>query len=137
MDSLVAQTRLTNFEIAAHRRQVAQTQSMIADFERLAADLDREVRAEEDRTRNHDPRNFAYSTAAKSAAQRRDNLIHSIALLRAQLEAAHGALKAALDKSQAMQRDMGDTGGDTGVGRERAETGGGEAADMNHADHAA
>ena len=129
MDSLVAQARLTEFEIAAHRRQVAQTQSMIADFDRLVADLDREVHAEEDRTRNHDPLNFAYSTVAKSAANRRDNLIHSIALLRAQLAAAREALKVALDKSQSMEREMG--------GGERSETGDGEVANMNHANHAA
>ena len=39
MDPLVAQLRLTNFETAACRRRIVQTRTMIADFERLAAEL--------------------------------------------------------------------------------------------------
>ena len=101
MDPLIAHVRLTNFEIAACRRRVAQTRSMIADFERLAAELDREVRAEEDRTGVCDPRHFAYSTVAKAAGLRRDNLLNSIAQLRIQLDTASAALHAALERSRA------------------------------------
>lgn len=100
MNPLIAQVRLTDFEIAACRRRVAQTRGVIADFERLAAELDREVRAEEDRTGNHDPRHFAYSTVAKAAALRRDNLMHSIEQLRIQLGATQAALAVALEKSR-------------------------------------
>jgi flagellar FliJ protein len=100
MDPLIAQVRVTDFEIAACRRKVAQTRAMIADFVRLAAELDREVRAEEDRTNNRDPRHFAYSTVAKAASLRRDNLVHSIEQLRLQLGATHAALEAALAKSR-------------------------------------
>lgn len=99
MDPLIAQLRLTNFEIAACRRRIAQTRGMIADFERLAAELDREVRAEEDRTGIHDPRHFAYSTLAKAASLRRDNLMHSIEQLRIQLGTTQVALAAALEKA--------------------------------------
>lgn len=98
MDPLVAQLRLTNFETAACRRRIVQTRTMIADFERLAAELDCEVRAEEDRTGIHDPRHFAYSTVAKAAGLRRDNLMHSIAQLKIQLDTAHADLEAALEK---------------------------------------
>jgi flagellar FliJ protein len=118
MDPLLAQVRLMDFEIAACQRKVAQTRAMIADFERLAAELDREVRAEEDRTNNHDPRHFAYSTVAKAASLRRDNLMHSIGQLRIQLSATHAALAMALEKSQSAAA-------------------GGEVLAMNHAGHAA
>jgi flagellar FliJ protein len=118
MDPLIAHVRLTDFVTAASRRRVAQTRSMIADFERLAAELDREVRAEEDRTGNHDPRHFAYSTVAKAASLRRDNLMHSIGQLRIQLGTAHAALEAALEKS-------------------RSATVSGEAPAMSHTGHAA
>jgi flagellar FliJ protein len=100
MDSLMAQVRLTDFEIAACRRKIAQTRAMIADFERLAAELDREVRAEEDRTNNRDPRHFAYSTLAKAASLRRDNLMHSIEQLRLQLRTTQAALEVALERSR-------------------------------------
>ena len=100
MDPLVAQTRVTNFEITACRRRIMQTRSMIADFERLAAELDREVRAEEDRTGIRDPRHFAYSTVAKASGQRRDNLAHSIGQLKTQLDRAYAALHAALEKAR-------------------------------------
>jgi flagellar protein FliJ len=88
MQPLAAHVRLNDFEISACRRRVAQTGRMIADFERLTAELDREVRAEEDRTGIRDPRHFAYSTVAKAAGLRRDNLRRSIAQLQVQLDAA-------------------------------------------------
>ena len=43
--------RLRDFHIDEHRRQVNQLQAMIADFERLAAQLELEIQAEEDRTK--------------------------------------------------------------------------------------
>jgi flagellar protein FliJ len=73
---------------------------MIADFERLTAELDREVRAEEDRTGIRDPRHFAYSTVAKAAGLRRDNLRHSIAQLQVQLDSANATLQVALENSR-------------------------------------
>jgi hypothetical protein len=100
VDPLAAQARLNDFEVAACSRRLTQTRLMIADFERLAAELDREVLAEEERTHIRDPRNFAYSTLAKAASQRRDNLQHSIAQLKIQLDAGYAALEAALEKSQ-------------------------------------
>lgn len=118
MDPLIAQVRLIDFEIAACRRKIAQTRVMIADFERLAAELGREVRAEEDRTNNHDPRHFAYSTLAKAASLRRDNLMHSIEQLRIQLRTTQAALEAALAKS-------------------RSAAGGGEVPVMSQSGHAA
>lgn len=107
MDLLSAQKVATDVETAAYPRHVLQIQRMIADFERLAAELERDVCAEEERTGVRDPKNFAYSTLAKAAAQRRENLSHSIASLRRQLEAARSAPSAALrfatEKPQATQ----------------------------------
>jgi flagellar protein FliJ len=88
MDSHPALVRLQEFQIEARRRKVAQVETMIAEFEWLIAELDREIGTEQDRTGNHDPSHFAYSTYAKATMQRRDNLVRSTAELRTQLEAA-------------------------------------------------
>ncbi len=102
MQPLAAHVRLKDFEISACRRRIVQTGRMIADFERLTAELDREVRAEEDRTGIRDPRHFAYSTVAKAAGLRRDNLLHSIAQLQVQLDSANATLQAALENSRSV-----------------------------------
>ena len=86
---------LKDFYIGEHRRQVTQLQAMIADFERLDAQLKLEIQTEEDRTRNHDPAHFAYSTLAKAAIVRRENLKQSITRLKTQLDAARKALTVA------------------------------------------
>jgi flagellar protein FliJ len=101
MGLLGAQNVATDVETAAYPRHVLQIQRMIAEFERLAAELDRDVRIEEERTGIRDPKNFAYSTLAKAAAQRRANLAHTIVLLRGQLEAAAAAPRPAMESPQA------------------------------------
>jgi hypothetical protein len=58
---------------------------LIADCDRLAADLDQDVQNEEDRVRIHDPANSAYSIYARATASRRDNLRRSADELRAHL----------------------------------------------------
>ena len=80
--------KLKRFEMDERARKVADLEQMIREFETIAADLDRQIQAEEDRTGVKDPRHYSYSTFAKSAGQRRDNLRASIAELRAKLEAA-------------------------------------------------
>jgi hypothetical protein len=64
----------------------------------VAAGLDREIEAEETRSGNSDPTQFAYSTYAKAARQRRDNLKHSIAGLKQQLDAARKTLADAVEE---------------------------------------
>lgn len=54
----------------------------------MVSDLSRQISAEEERTGIRDASHFAYSTFAKSAAQRRANLLTSVADLRAKLDAA-------------------------------------------------
>lgn len=80
--------KLKRFELDEKARKVADLEQMIREFEAIASDLDRQIMAEEERTGVKDPKHFAYSTFAKSAAQRRDNLRASTAELRGKLEAA-------------------------------------------------
>jgi len=79
--------RLKRFEADEKARKVADLEHMIREFENMASDLDRQIKAEEDRTGIKDPAHFAYSTFAKSASQRRDNLRTSAEGLRVELEA--------------------------------------------------
>lgn len=80
--------QLRRFELQEKIRKVNDLEYMVREFEHMASDLDRQVTAEEDRTGIRDPNHFSYSTFAKSARQRRDNLKTSVADLMAQLEAA-------------------------------------------------
>lgn len=88
MKSREAALRLKRFEADEKARKVADLEMMIREFEQMASDLDRQIRAEEDRTGVRDVAHFAYSTFAKSAATRRDNLLASARELREKLEAA-------------------------------------------------
>ena len=80
--------RLKRFEVAEKGRKVGSMETMILDLEHMAADLARQIAAEEERTGIKDPLHFAYSTFAKAAAQRRGNLLNSIADLKLKLDAA-------------------------------------------------
>ena len=90
--------RLKKFQVDEKRRKVAQIDTMIAEFERMAGDLEREIRVEQDHAGIHDPAHFAYPTYAKAAMARRENLKRSADELRGQLEAAKMALDDALDE---------------------------------------
>jgi len=85
--------RLKRFQLDEQRRKVAQMEAMIADFQRMAADLEREIVAEQERAGIHDPSHFAYPTYAKAAMARRENLKRSIDELVAQLNGARIALQ--------------------------------------------
>ena len=80
--------RLKKFKVEEKRRKVAQIEAMIADFQRMGADLDREIVAEQERAGIHDPTHFAYPTYAKAAMTRRENLKRSAGELAVQLEEA-------------------------------------------------
>lgn len=88
MKSRDAALRLKRFDAEEKRRKVADLESMIREFEQMAADLDRQIATEEERTGVKDDKHFAYSTFARAAAQRRDNLKTSVADLRVKLNAA-------------------------------------------------
>jgi flagellar FliJ protein len=90
--------RLKKFQVDEKRRRVAQIEGMIAEFDRIAGDLEREIKTEQDRAGIHDPGHFAYPTYAKAAMQRRENLRRSVSELRAQLDEAQAALGEAFEE---------------------------------------
>jgi len=89
--------RLRKFQVDEKRRQVAQIEAMIADFERMAAELDQQVEIEQQKTGISDVAHFAYSTFAKAALQRRDNLLASAADMKVTLETAQDGLAEAVE----------------------------------------
>jgi len=97
--------RLKRFQVEEKRRQVAQIETMIAEFDRMAKELNDQVIAEQERSGIHDAGHFAYPTFAKAATQRRDNLSASERALKDQLAAAKLALDEAmgeLEKAEAI-----------------------------------
>jgi flagellar export protein FliJ len=89
--------RLKKFQVDEKRRRVAQIEGMIAEFERMANDLEREIKSEQDRAGIHDPAHFAYPTYAKATMVRRENLKRSADELRGQLDDAKAALGEAFE----------------------------------------
>ena len=118
--------RLKKFQVDEKRRKVAQIEGMIAEFERMAGDLDREIKSEQDRAGINDPAHFAYPTYAKAAMQRKENLKRSADELRGQLEEAKALLSEAFEELKKVElldeRDQ---------ARERAEEGAREQADLD------
>ncbi len=105
--------RLKSFQLDERRRRVAQIEAMIADFGRMAADLDREIATEEARSGISDPNHFAYPTYARAALTRRDNLKRSAGELREQLEHAKVQFEAAAEElSKAESLDGRERGGE-------------------------
>ena len=107
--------RLKRFHVDEKRRQVAQIEAMIAEFERMAKELDDQINAEQERSGIRDAGHFAYPTFAKAAMQRRDNLRASAAELKGQLDGAKGEcdeaiaeltkLEALAERDQERERD--------------------------------
>ena len=123
MDSRAALVRLKEFQIDAHRRKVAQIQIMVAEFDRLAAELDREIRVEETRSGISDPAHFAYPTYAKAALQRRNNLRRSTAELKQQLDAEKTALAEAIEEFESVAPDRHQPMAGASAGIDRAHDG--------------
>ena len=90
--------RLKKFQVDEKRRKVVQIESMIADFDRMAAELEREIKTEQDRAGIHDPAHFAYPTYAKAAMSRMENLKASVDELKDQLDEAKEALAEAFEE---------------------------------------
>ena len=80
--------RLKRRDVDDKIRKVEDLERIIREFDQVAVDLERQIQAEEDRTGIRDPGHFSYSTFAKSAAQRRDNLRTSTESLREKLVSA-------------------------------------------------
>jgi flagellar FliJ protein len=90
--------RLKKFQVDEKRRKVAQIEAMIADFDRMAGDLDREIHAEQDKAGISDPAHYAYPTYARAAMTRRDNLKRSADELKDQLSEAKDMLAEAFEE---------------------------------------
>ena len=90
--------RLKKFQVDEKRRKVAQIETMIAEFDRIATELDREIKSEQERAGIHDPAHFAYPTYAKAAIVRRENLKRSADELKAQMDDAKAALGEAFEE---------------------------------------
>ncbi|MEJ2625147.1 MAG: flagellar export protein FliJ [Pseudolabrys sp.] len=118
--------RLRKFQVDEKRRKVAQIEAMIAEFERIATDLDREIKVEQDRAGIHDPGHFAYPTYAKAAMTRKENLVRSADELKTQLDEAQAVLGEAFEELKKVEmldeRDQ---------ARERAETNAREQAELD------
>ena len=118
--------RLKKFQVDEKRRRVAQIEGMIADFQRMSVDLEREIQTEQERAGINDPSHFAYPTYAKAAIQRRENLTRSADELRIQLEDAKSLLAEAFEELKKVElldeRDQ---------ARERAEESAREQADLD------
>src|SRR5689334_21668211 len=118
--------RLKKFQVDEKRRKVAQIETMIAEFDRIAAELDREIKVEQERAGIHDPGHFAYPTYAKAAITRRENLRRSAGELKGQLDDAQAALGEAFEELKKVEmldeRDQ---------ARERAETNAREQAELD------
>jgi flagellar FliJ protein len=95
--------RLKKFQVDEKRRKVAQIEGMIAEFERIGTELEREIKSEQERAGIHDPAHFAYPTYAKAAMSRRENLKRSADELKVQLEDAKGALGEAFDEMKKVE----------------------------------
>ena len=89
--------RLKRFQVEERRRRVQQIEFMIADFHRMATDLDREIASEESRSGISDTSHFAYPTYARAAGVRRDNLKRSAEELRSQMADARAHLEIAIE----------------------------------------
>ncbi len=102
-DNLV---RLKQFQVNEKKRQLQQLDAMIAEFDRMAGELDLQITNEEKKAGITDVNHFAYPTFAKAARQRRDNLHNSKADLAGQREAADALLREAeaeLEKAELLE----------------------------------
>ncbi len=95
--------RLKHFQVEDKTRQLAQIDMMITEFQRMADDLDSQIKFEEEKAGISDPAHFAYPTFAKAAVQRRDNLLESIRDLNEKRTGAQEALDEADEELNKIQ----------------------------------
>ena len=76
------------FEYDEKRQQVNDLEMMIADFRRMANDLDQQIKIEQQAAGVSDVNHYAYPTFARAAITRRDNLRSSVAELEKRLDRA-------------------------------------------------
>ncbi|MFT4078519.1 flagellar export protein FliJ [Rhodomicrobium lacus] len=88
MMETVNSNQIQRFEYEEKRQQVSDLELMIADFARMANDLEQQIKIEQQTSGISDVNHFAYPTFARAAMTRRDNLRSSIAELEKRLDRA-------------------------------------------------
>jgi len=88
MMETVNSNQIQRFEYEEKRQQVNDLEMMIADFTRMANDLDQQIKIEQQTSGISDVNHFAYPTFARAAMTRRDNLRSSISELEKRLDRA-------------------------------------------------
>ena len=109
MKSRETVVKLRKFDVEEKQRKVADLEIMIAEFSRMAQDLEQQIAAEEARVGVNDPQHFSYPPFAKAAALRRDNLSASVEDLMTKLHAGQDELAQAreiLRKAQQRLRKL-------------------------------
>ena len=102
--------RLKQFQVNEKRRQLLQLDMMIAEFERMAGELEMQITAEEKKAGITNSNHLGYPTFAKAARLRRDNLRDSQSDLAKQRSAAESLLsEAEAELSKAEMLEMRDT----------------------------
>lgn len=112
MKSRESLVRLKQFQVNEKRRQLAQLDAMIAEFDRMAGELELQIVAEEKKAGITDINHFAYPTFAKAARQRRDNLRDSqsdLAQQRSTAETLLAEAEAELAKAELLEMRDGKT----------------------------
>ncbi|MFT4373618.1 flagellar export protein FliJ [Bartonella bacilliformis] len=84
--------QLKMFQARGKRCEIAQLEMMIKEFERIMTDLKAQIIDEERKSGNSDINHFAYSTFARAARQRFDNITDSIHDLQLRKENAQATL---------------------------------------------
>ncbi|WP_336279458.1 flagellar export protein FliJ [Bartonella sp. CB175] len=103
MKSRESMLKLKMFQERGKRREIAQLDMMIAEFERIVSDLEAQISSEERKSGNSDIHHFAYSAFARAARQRRDNLVDSIHDLQIQKKNAEATLREISTELQRVQ----------------------------------
>lgn len=97
--------RVKRFECEMKACAVTDLEDMIRNFEDLAADLNEQIQAEEQKTRMNDPNHPRYSPLAKLARTRLDNILASTRALRSKLnQAIRERNRVAAELEQAINR---------------------------------
>lgn len=113
MKSRESLARLKAFQVSERQRQLKQIETMMGELQRMCAELEAQIGAEEKRAGITDTTHFAYPTFAKAARQRAENLQGSLRELKVQRDAAELSLEeaeaehekaAALEERNAAQR---------------------------------
>src|SRR4029079_3803640 len=93
-------------EVKSNAQSIVAIESALQSMAAAIAPLDQHVRTEETRTRITDPKHSAYSTVARAARARSDNLKKSLAELGARLRVATADRESALTKVAALENEQ-------------------------------